>query len=253
MNFYQRHIGDYLKATSHLSLLEHGIYTRLLDVYYTREGAIPADQAARLVGARSKEEKAALEAVLSEFFSLEADGWHQKRCDKELAKYKEKSAKAAESAAARWSKTQSDGNADGMRTHSEGNANHKPITNNQEPNKDKPPPAARTSAPKKTAMPADFGISDRVRAWAQENKHGNLDRHLAAFRISCQAKGYAYVDWDAAFMNAIRNNWAKLEPSPQQVARKPDRFELANLEYEKKYGTPETVKALAAKLTGVTA
>ncbi len=114
----------------------------------------------------------------------------------------------------------------------------------------KPPPASRPAS-KKTQMPPDFAISDRVRQWAAENKHGQLDRHLSAFRISCQAKGYAYADWDAAFMNAIRNNWAKLEATPQQVAasRKPDRFELANLEYEKKYGTPESVKALAEKLT----
>jgi uncharacterized protein YdaU (DUF1376 family) len=32
VNYYERHIGDYLKDTAHLSLLEHGIYTRLLDV-----------------------------------------------------------------------------------------------------------------------------------------------------------------------------------------------------------------------------
>jgi len=87
VNFYQRHIGDYLKATSHLSLLEHGIYTRLLDVYYTREGAIPAEQSARLVGARSKEEKAALDSVLAEFFTSTPEGWRQKRCDEEIAMY----------------------------------------------------------------------------------------------------------------------------------------------------------------------
>ena len=46
MNYYKRHIGDYLKDTAHLSLLEHGVYARLLDVYYTRETAIPDDQAA---------------------------------------------------------------------------------------------------------------------------------------------------------------------------------------------------------------
>ncbi|HTH08983.1 MAG TPA: YdaU family protein, partial [Acidovorax sp.] len=75
MNYYERHIGDYLKDTAHLSLLEHGVYTRLMDVYYTRESAIPEDQVARLIGARSKEEREALEAVLSEFFERTADGW----------------------------------------------------------------------------------------------------------------------------------------------------------------------------------
>ena len=48
MNYYERHIGDYLKDTAHLSLLEHGVYSRLLDVYYTRESPIPAADAERL-------------------------------------------------------------------------------------------------------------------------------------------------------------------------------------------------------------
>jgi len=87
VNHYPRHIGDYLKDTSHLSLLEHGAYARLLDVYYTREGAIPSDQTARLVGARTKEERAAVDSVLAEFFVMESDGWHQKRADEEIAAY----------------------------------------------------------------------------------------------------------------------------------------------------------------------
>lgn len=92
MNYYERHIGDYLKDTSHLSLLEHGIYGRLLDVYYTREGAIPDAQAARLIGARSKEEREALSAVLSEFFELIDGHWHQGRCDAEIEEYQSKQA-----------------------------------------------------------------------------------------------------------------------------------------------------------------
>lgn len=128
MNYYERHIGDYLKDTAHLSLLEHGIYTRLMDVYYTREAAVPEDQVARLIGARSKEEREALDAVLSEFFERTPNGWAQQRCDREIERYQDKQAKAKRSANARWSAkpSQSDRNADAstdaMRTHSEGNA-----------------------------------------------------------------------------------------------------------------------------------
>lgn len=67
MNYYERHIGDYLKDTAHLTLLEHGVYTRLLDVYYTREDGIPEADAGRLVGACLPAEKQALRSVLSEF------------------------------------------------------------------------------------------------------------------------------------------------------------------------------------------
>jgi uncharacterized protein YdaU (DUF1376 family) len=84
MNFYKRHIGDYIKDAAHLSLLEHGVYARLMDVYYSREGGIPASQAARLIGARTDEELSAVEAVLSEFFELDSDTWRQARCEREI-------------------------------------------------------------------------------------------------------------------------------------------------------------------------
>lgn len=85
MNYYKRHIGDYMKDASHLSLLEHGVFMRLLDVYYTREAPIPVDQAARLVGARSKEEREALQVVCGEFFKLVDGCYVQSRCDREIA------------------------------------------------------------------------------------------------------------------------------------------------------------------------
>ncbi|CAJ3122885.1 Uncharacterized protein conserved in bacteria [Burkholderia pseudomallei] len=84
MNFYKRHIGDYLKDTAHLSLLEHGVYARLLDVYYTRESGIPDDQAARLIGARARDELSALKVVLGEFFELVNGTWVQQRCEREI-------------------------------------------------------------------------------------------------------------------------------------------------------------------------
>lgn len=117
MNYYERHVGDYLKDTAHLSLLEHGVYTRLLDVYYTREGPIPQDQAARLIGARSKEERAALKTVLDEFFTLESGSLSQARCEREIERLKSKRASAKASADARWKSAER--NADAMRTHSE--------------------------------------------------------------------------------------------------------------------------------------
>ena len=136
MNYYERHIGDYLKDTAHLSLLEHGVYGRLLDVYYSREGAIPVDQAERLIGARSKEERAALAAVLDEFFAVDAGALRHERCERELARFRDKQRKASASANARWNKPQehTERNADAMRTHTERNAEAMlPITSNQTP------------------------------------------------------------------------------------------------------------------------
>lgn len=137
MNFYPHHIGDYLSATAHLSWTEDCAYRRLLDAYYTREAALPADVAAccRLVRALSKDERAAVDVVLREFFALTDEGWRHGRCDEEIGKATAKRAKAAESANKRWQpKSASPGNANAdataganamrthMPTHSEGNA-----------------------------------------------------------------------------------------------------------------------------------
>lgn len=104
MNYYERHIGDYLKDTSHLSLLEHGVYSRLMDVYYTREGGLPQAEVARLIGARSKDERAALAAVLTEFFVLIDGVYQQDRCEREIARFRSKSEKAKASINKRWEK-----------------------------------------------------------------------------------------------------------------------------------------------------
>ncbi|MET3441367.1 uncharacterized protein YdaU (DUF1376 family) [Variovorax paradoxus] len=90
MNYFELHIGDYAEATQHLSILEDGVYTRLLRKYYASEKPLPAEieKVQRLIVAKSKDEKAAVEAVLSEFFVLRDDGWHQDRCDDEIARYR---------------------------------------------------------------------------------------------------------------------------------------------------------------------
>lgn len=86
MNFYKHHIGDYDQATRHLSFVEDAAYCRLIRKYYAEEGPLPSDvkKVQKLIAARTKEEKSAVESVLEEFFVLEDDGWHQKRCDEEL-------------------------------------------------------------------------------------------------------------------------------------------------------------------------
>jgi len=92
MNYYPHHIGDYMRDTAHLTMLEDCAYRRLMDVYYAREKPLPADEKAvwRLVRAHSKKERQAVSTVLREFFELcEDDCWHQSRCDAVLSKARE--------------------------------------------------------------------------------------------------------------------------------------------------------------------
>lgn len=88
MNYYERHLGDYAKDTAHLSMLEHGAYNLLLDRYYGTEAGIPADQVYRIARARTKDERAAVDAVLAEFFELKDGSWTKGRCDEEIEKAK---------------------------------------------------------------------------------------------------------------------------------------------------------------------
>lgn len=118
MNYYPFHIGDYASATRHLSWDEDMAYRRLMDAYYTKEEPIPLDrrQAYRLVCATTEEQRQAVDVVLQEFFEETPDGWRNGRCDAELDAFRTKSAKASQSAQARWS------NANAMRTQSDRNA-----------------------------------------------------------------------------------------------------------------------------------
>lgn len=86
MNFYKHHIGDYDADTQHLSWDEDAAYRRLISLYCRREEPIPADvkEACRLVRATTKAQRAAVSAVLAEFFVLGPDGWRNKRCDEEI-------------------------------------------------------------------------------------------------------------------------------------------------------------------------
>lgn len=89
MNYYEHHLGDYDGATAHLSWLEDCAYRRMLCLYYRTEAPLPADvkQVCRLVRASSKPERDAVQQVLSEFFELADDGWHNARCDEDIATF----------------------------------------------------------------------------------------------------------------------------------------------------------------------
>lgn len=87
MNFYKRHLGDYAKDAGHLTMLEHGAYTLLLDRYYTTEKPIPSSaEAYRVCRARSGVEKAAVDAVLAEFFITDGEAFTNRRAEEEIAK-----------------------------------------------------------------------------------------------------------------------------------------------------------------------
>lgn len=88
MHYYKRNIGDYHKKAGRLSMIEHGAYTLLIDACYDRERFPTRDDAIDWLWARSDEEIASIDFVLSKFFHLQEDGTYtQDRIQQELDAY----------------------------------------------------------------------------------------------------------------------------------------------------------------------
>ncbi|MCY1550483.1 hypothetical protein D9M68_867410 [compost metagenome] len=87
MNHYSHRIGDYNQATAHLSAVEDGIYSRMIRWYMASERPLPHDVKVieRRVRANTANERLAVQAMLGEFFKLQADGWHNASCDLEIS------------------------------------------------------------------------------------------------------------------------------------------------------------------------
>lgn len=86
MNYYRRYVGDYLRDTPRLSVLEHGAYNLLLDYYYADEQPLPTDrlEVYTMVRAMTPADRKAVDKVLDKYFELRDDGWHNKRADHEI-------------------------------------------------------------------------------------------------------------------------------------------------------------------------
>lgn len=112
MNYYRRYLGDYMSKTMHLSIMEHGVYTLLLDACYATEKPLPTDYDSlyRVCRAMTKIEKDAVRRVVDAFFPIQSDGLrHNERADQEIATAQQTIEKQRESAVNRHSKSRSSG------------------------------------------------------------------------------------------------------------------------------------------------
>jgi uncharacterized protein YdaU (DUF1376 family) len=94
MHYYDFNVADYRADTTHLTLLEHGIYRQLIDWYYLDEKPIPlsVQTVARRLGLGSAELQS-LKNVLTDFFQKTETGYSHKRIEREIAHYRSRVAK----------------------------------------------------------------------------------------------------------------------------------------------------------------
>lgn len=145
MKYYKHHIGDFDRATRHLTRLERSVYRDMLDMYYDTEKSLPIELPAicRKIIANSNEESTAVESSLNEFFTRTPTGWYHDRCESEIETYYANNSQKAEagkaSARKRSEKRQLalNENSTGVEIPlNENSTNHKPLTTNHKPLKE---------------------------------------------------------------------------------------------------------------------
>lgn len=133
MHYYKFNIKDWTRDTAHLSVIEEGVYRRLLDHYYESEKPIPKETAVVIRKLRLAGHEDSLSVILGEFFADQDDGYHHFRCDDEISKYHAKAGANKVNGKLGGRPRKPTNNPDGFDNEPTDNLNHKPLTINQEP------------------------------------------------------------------------------------------------------------------------
>ena len=243
-SWYPRYYGDYMRDTGLLSLVQHGAYTCLLDHYYATGAPIPdnIDAVCRMCRAVSGEEQEAVKAVLTMFFTLADDGYHNARADREIAKANAISTARAEAGSAgAKSKWQKHGKRHGKKmaiaTTSTSTSTSTPTVT--------PTPKTKTTQPDGRGQLQSFGEFQKVRISEKEHdrlieKHGKartdiaidvLDSYLAA-KGKKYANHYAVLKegswvWDRVSERESKGGGAPRElTEDEQIKRRANMAEM---------------------------
>lgn len=214
MNYYKRHIGDYAKKAGHLSALEHGVYTLILDAYYDREQPPTLAEALRWARARNPDETQAVSDCLAEFFTLVDGRYIQQRVEDELAEAK-----------ALAERNRTNGKLGGRPPRkrktqkvSSGLPEIRQSTNpliqeeREEASSRKPKKAkGQTFAEWADQQSSVVAVDDPIYGWAESV---SIPREWVAiawwiFEARYDESDKAYSDWRAVFRKAVREDWLK--------------------------------------------
>lgn len=217
MHYYKFNIKDWTRDTAHLSVIEEGVYRRLLDHYYESEKPIPKETAVVIRKLRLAGHEDSLSVILGEFFADQDDGYHHFRCDDEISKYHAKAGANKVNGKLGGRPRKPTNNPDGFDNEPTDNLNHKPITKNQEPLESKTlvvvPPTSTEKKPKfdpATMKPSN--VSAEVwNDWIQARKQ--IKKPLTESQCRSQAKDLAgHCNPDQVVKNSISSGWQGLFP-----------------------------------------
>jgi uncharacterized protein YdaU (DUF1376 family) len=212
MNYYPFNLGDYALHTRHLSLMEDLAYRRMLDLYYTTEGPLPdARKTARLIG--MPEHVAEVESVLGDFFSTDGERWLHKRCEEEIAKYRDKhdKARASGKASASVRATNAQRTLNEHSTVVQLTKNQEPRTKNQEPEEKEIPARKRAAAARLVSVDslvADGVDRQNAEDWLTARKAKGLPLTPTAWQQTKDEAVKAGLSAAEAIKAAAGNGWA---------------------------------------------
>ena len=204
MHYYKRNLGDYAKKAGRLSMLQHGSYTLLIDACYDREQFPTLEEAIEWTWASTAEEIEAVSFVLRKFFVLENGVYVQKRIQEELSEYRAKAATNKRIADERETLRKEKGTKrtrsvdDSCGAGDEAPPNHKPITINQEPIKEKKSASAPTIPELSDSLMADFLKVRKAKAAPL------TETAIAGIRREADKAGLSMVE---AITECVECNW----------------------------------------------
>lgn len=250
MNYYPFHVGDYRSDTSHLSLLEHGIYRQLIDWYYLDEHCIPAETQLvfRRLQARTDEEKFAVQTVLDEFFQLTPEGYSHSRCDAEIVKYQSKAEVARSNGKSGGRPKKTESVISGLPRETGSKANQEPRTTNQEPLTKNQEPETKEERNAKRVIPLlarPHDVAEQVwndwKALRKAKRATVSETVVAEARKEAQKAGMPLERflsiWCARGSQGLQADWIKPNEMPHAGGRinKQEALEASNREVARRW------------------
>jgi len=211
VHWYKKNLGDYAKKAGKLSLLQHGVYTILLDSCYDREKFPTRQEAIDWTWASTESEIEALDFILNKFFVLENGVFVQSRVQEEIEAYHATSTTNKRIAHERETKRREESTkrergvneacTNDERIVNEAPPNQEPVTSNQEPVTRKE--RERASRFSLNSLPndwEDFCILERP----ELDPLKTFERFGDYWRAKAGRDG-TKLDWLATWRNWVRN------------------------------------------------